>query len=177
MAIEEWKDVLGFEGMYEISSYGRVRSLSRMVPSVMSKTGFRRMNGRIKKLGNHSAGYKCITIGKSQTFLVHRLVARAFHANPDNKPFVNHKDGNKANNQLENLEWSTRQENETHAYSTGLKNSTGSHNVSAKLTEADVKVILSMKGVCTSDEMHKKYGVHIATINRIWQRVIWKHVA
>lgn len=115
--IEIWKPILNYEGMYQISNKGRVRSCDRYV-----KGGKFRI-GKIRKQSTTPKGYKRVTIskdGESKNFMVHRLVAEAFIQNPDNKPQVNHIDGDKANNKANNLEWCTNGENQIHAWKCGL---------------------------------------------------------
>lgn len=120
---EIWKDIEGYEGLYQVSNLGKVRSCDRYVRSV-SKSGKvyrRRLNGLILQ-DYQSDGYHMIDIQKyniRESFLVHRLVAKAFVDNPDNKPAVNHIDRNKDNNSYNNLEWVTNQENSQHAKLTG----------------------------------------------------------
>lgn len=107
---EIWKDIAGYEGLYEVSSKGRVRSLPR-------QTGKFGIKGRILKQFNNRGGYCCVCLSKegcSATIGVHRLVAIAFVPNPENKPQVNHKDEDKQNNNADNLEWVTLQENLEH---------------------------------------------------------------
>lgn len=104
--METWKDIKGFEGIYQISNMGRVKSF-KADP-----------NGRILSIKNSKGDYLNIVLchgNKRRSVKVHRLVAEAFIPNPDNKPEVNHKDGNKQNNRVENLEWVTRIENQRHA--------------------------------------------------------------
>lgn len=105
--MEQWKPIQGYEGRYEVSTYGNVRSfLKGSEPIVM-------------KLISHYHGYKMIFLygngSSNKKHFIHRLVAQTFVENPDNKPFVNHIDCNKGNNKLENLEWMTEKEN-THYY-------------------------------------------------------------
>lgn len=98
--IEEWRPVVGYEGLYEVSSYGRVRSLDRYC--------YRLQKGKVLSPAKDRYGYLTVTLncnGKSKTIKIHRLVAQAFLPNPDNLPQVNHKDENKINNIVYNLEW------------------------------------------------------------------------
>lgn len=109
---EVWKDVSGFEGYYQVSNLGRVRSLDRKVWN--EKRGhFRSLKGRVLKPSN-SREYSDVMLCKNCkpiTMQVHRLVAGAFLSNPENLEYVNHKDENKSNNRLENLEWCTAKYN------------------------------------------------------------------
>ena len=112
---EKWKDVIGFEGKYQVSNLGRVKSLSK-------KLGEKRKE--IIMLSNVSVtrkrSYPKVNLGRNNCRTVHRLVASAFIPNPENKQTVNHIDGNKLNNKLSNLEWSTFRENNQHAKKLGL---------------------------------------------------------
>ena len=118
---EEWRDVSGYEGLYQVSNLGRVRSLDRWRKN---GSGEYKQKGRILNQGDTTTGYKQIVLNKDKkrkTLKVHRLVAIAFIPNPENKPNVNHIDGNPHNNNVENLEWCTQAENVQHAINTGLK--------------------------------------------------------
>lgn len=102
--MERWKDVEGYEGLYQVSSCGRVKSLN------YNHTG----KEKIMKPNKDTNGYLQVNLfkeGKSNTFLVHRLAAQAFLPNPLNLPQINHKDENKENNRLDNIEWCTNQYN------------------------------------------------------------------
>lgn len=108
---EAWKPITGFDGLYEVSSKGRVRSLTRykkIIKPLVTNTGYYQ--------------YQLWNGGICKTGLAHRLVAKAFIPNPDNKPIVNHKDENKLNNSVENLEWVTHVEN--CRYGTAIKRRT-----------------------------------------------------
>lgn len=109
---EIWKPVVGFEGYYEVSNMGRVRSLDR---SVIFKDGRKRLiNGRVLRVENNNNGYQTVSLyknGKEKRNLIHRLVAQAFIPNPYNLPEVNHINEAKTDNRSENLEWCTRKYN------------------------------------------------------------------
>lgn len=117
---EIWVDIKGYEGYYQVSNFGRVRSLDRII--IKNDNGnqyniFRR--GKILHQMTASSQYKQVRLCK-KLYSVHRLVAEAFLDNLDNKPQVNHKDGNKSNNKVDNLEWVTPRENMQHAVDNGL---------------------------------------------------------
>lgn len=109
--MEEWKSIPGYEGLYEISSYGRVKSLEI---SYVRKDGRMYHKPEIILKPNYVSGYLRVGMYKNKTFkyyLIHRLVAQAFLPNPDNLPEVNHLDEDKSNNRVENLEWCDRSYN------------------------------------------------------------------
>jgi hypothetical protein len=171
--IERWTAVRGHEGEFEVSNLGRIKSLAR---HVRNGNGQRIVRERIRALGKHPQGYLTIAYKvDSPPLLVHRVVAQHFIPNPCNKEFVNHLDGNKLNNTVENLEWVTREENEKHALETGLKCSAGSRNSMAKLKEEDVRMIRQMKGKGMSlSALSTAFGVHKVTIGRIVNNKIWQ---
>lgn len=173
MEKEIWEEIKGTNGNYSVSNLGKVKTNTHYVNHISGK---RIVRERIRPLQKHNQGYLCVSIGQSSYKLVHRLVAFSFIPNPNNLEFVNHIDGNKHNNNVSNLEWCTRQHNEDHAFSTGLKNSTGSSNQMAKLVEDNIIEIRQNKLGWSSGFFADKFNVNIATINRIKQGVIWKHV-
>lgn len=107
--IEKWIDIVGFEGLYQISNYGTIRSYPK---TIVRKNGVcAYIHERIIKPTYINSGYQIINVhknGKLHHFLIHRFVAQHFIPNPENLPFVNHKDEVKTNNNVENLEWCTR---------------------------------------------------------------------
>jgi len=120
---EEWKDIKGFEGLYQVSNLGQIKSL--YFTSNKTKKKYRR--DKILKQQKDKQGYMTIRLsyfGKDKTYKTHRLVAKTFIPNIENKLEINHIDGNKANNIVSNLEWTTRSENQKHAYKYGLQTQT-----------------------------------------------------
>lgn len=136
------------------------------------------------KLNPNKKGYLGFDSNKHCNSRVHKLVAEVFLYNPDpkNNTQVNHKDGNKQNNNMFNLEWCTPKENVLHAYENGLisrdnmsKSALGSKNSQAKITEEDVKWIRSHSHL-TKEELAKKFNVSISTIYGILSRKNWNHI-
>lgn len=167
--MEEWKQVDGFEN-YFVSNKGRVYN---------TKTS--------KFIGNKNSdkyGYKRVKLSKpgvKKPIDVHRLVAELFIPNPGNLPCVNHKDGNKENNIVENLEWCSYSENNAHAANTGLMNPLKGENVKlSKLKEEDVKFIRK-NYIPRSKEYNyralaERFGVSKKTIIQCVKRRNWKEV-
>lgn len=118
---EIWKDIPGYEGYYQVSNMGRVKCLDRVVYRGENRNGvpiYQRVYSKVLAIHTTRNGYYSIMLhkdGKSRRFLVHRLVAWAFIPNPNGKPDINHKDGNRKNPVVTNLEWCTQGENILHA--------------------------------------------------------------
>ena len=111
-----WKDVVGYEGRYQVSNFGQVRSLDVSLPC--KNGGVSVHKGRIKPLNKNNRGYVTVALckdGKTRRTLLHRLVAKAFVDNTECKPQVNHIDGDISNNMASNLEWVTDDENKAHS--------------------------------------------------------------
>lgn len=131
--MEIWKDVLGYETHYEISSHGRLRSKDKVVPCKGGKT--RRAAGKMRKLFLNKKGYVIATLslgGKLATFTIHQLVAQAFMSGFVKGDELNHDDGDKTNNKISNLELSNPSHNQLHAVRNGLVPKVGAsrfHNV------------------------------------------------
>lgn len=112
---EIWKDVVGYEGYYQISNLGRVKSVERYCRNKL--VGLQLVKEKIRKTTSTTAGYEYVVLakkGKNKTCLIHRLVAEAFLPNPNNLKCVNHKDENPHNNNVDNLEWCTYAYNNTY---------------------------------------------------------------
>lgn len=111
--MEIWKDIKDYEGIYQISNYGRIKSLERLI-LYPDKKHKKTIKNAILKSCDNGRGYKCIYLtknGKREIKYIHRLVAEAFIENIENKKYVNHKDFNKSNNYVSNLEWCSQKEN------------------------------------------------------------------
>lgn len=181
-AFEVWKDIVGYEGVYQVSSLGRVRSLDRTKKDRWGNNV--PLSGRILKQKLNRGGYYCVHLrtNKESHPTVHRLVALTFIDNPENKETVNHKDGCKTNNAVENLEWATISENTKHAIENGLytppniKEHTryGTDAHSCKLTEDDIIQIrkLRCEGL-TYNAISKIYKIGITQVSRICKFQSW----
>ena len=136
----------------------------------------------IKPLTFQNSGYLRVNItddnGKQHTKLIHRLVAEEHIPNPENKPQVNHKDGDKHNNHMDNLEWVTSSENARHAFDKGLKiPRKGEDRPTAKLTnEQAIELINDIKLGATTTQLATKYGLHSRYVSLIRHKKRWKHI-
>jgi hypothetical protein len=181
--MEIWKDIKDYEGLYQVSSLGNVKSIDRAISSKNGKRIFN-VNGKPLKGFANKNGYKRVHLTKEhkgKSYFVHRLVAFNFLDKPNYKCEVNHIDGNKFNNFISNLEWVTHSENLQHAFDNGLaKKMMGSKNHKAKLNEDDVREIrkiASQKRNYGRKDIAKKYGVtekHIQDI--VNSKTLWNHV-
>lgn len=135
--LEEWRDIVNYEGIYQISSLGNLRSLDRL------DAAGHKLKGKEMSLVVKTTGYVGVTLcknGKKTNKRVHRLVAEAFIENKENKTQVNHLDGNKTNNNVSNLVWSTPSENTIHAYKNGLAKANYGPGAKASAKKRSVKL-------------------------------------
>lgn len=178
MEQEIFKDIKGFEGKYQVSNFGNARSLDI---KIKVKNGFRTYKGKPLVLSTNSNGYLGVSLSIKncrRNAYIHRLVAETFLPNPLNKKCVNHKDGNKQNNNIDNLEWNTYKENQNHAYDNNLWDLNGENCRLAKLTNKKVLQIrkLSFAGELTNKEIAKKFNIYHSTVYKIHKRETWKHI-
>lgn len=168
--MEVWKDIKGYEGLYQVSNMGRVKSLKRKSRNLNNE------EDRILKHAVNKFGYCHFSLSKfneSKTMTMHRVVAKYFIPNPKNKPCVNHINGIKTDNKVENLEWVTYSENMKHAYKKGLNKQIGETCNTAKLTEQDVLDIFKLKKFFTNKELCNIFGVKQVQMWRILNKKRW----
>lgn len=169
MVKEIWKDISDYNGLYQVSNLGRIKS-------------FKRNREIILKPFKNRCGYYQVDLNKNtkgKTYTNHRLVMFAFKLEEKFEyNEVNHIDGNKENNTLDNLEWCTRSENLKHAYNTGLKSSIGENNSRSKLTEIQVKKIRFYydNKIFNQSKLSKMYNVNKQSISNIVLYKTWTKV-
>lgn len=183
---EEWRPVSGYEGYYEVSNLGRVKSAAIFIrhDGNWAEVGGYVKKIKIKNQNINRYGYKAIKLcklGKCKTLLVHRLVALAFIPTDNPKNQINHMDGNKENNTIENLEWVTAAENMQHAWATGLVNNKhmlGSNHHSALLNEEKVREIRRLHQTTKPPikDLAEKFGVSVGSIKDVIYNRTWKAV-
>jgi len=176
--MEIWKAIIGFE-RYQISNLGRVKSLPKTW--VSGRGRILSHDGKILFQQKSPQGYLSVKVsdGKHKRFRTHRLVALAFIPNPENKPEVNHKDGNKENNHVSNLEWATGSENVKHSFDAGLKTSSkGENHGRSKLNETAVREIRYAYNnrIATFRSLAKKFQVHPSVISDCAKLKTWNHI-
>ena len=163
--MEIWKDVIGYEGHYQVSNFGNVRSIKfgKILP-IKERTEF---------------GYKKFMLRKpnhKKIVFTHRIVAESFIDNPHKKPFVNHKNSLKNDNTVENLEWCTASENLKHSFTHGKNSQTGERNANSKLTDIQVyKIKFETDGMLHS-EIAKIYNINNNYVGMIKRNERWPHI-
>jgi hypothetical protein len=171
--IEEWRPVVGYEGIYEVSSAGGIRRIKT------AKGG--RIGPISAVLCNTGAGYFIVRLYDGtgskgrRTVYIHRLVAAAFLGPCGEGLQVNHIDGNSRNNHAANLEYITQAGNVRHAVAIGLI-PLGERSHSAKLTERQVREIIALKGKLTTRKVGEMYGIACGVVSQIQNRKLWKHL-
>jgi hypothetical protein len=181
---EKWEPIVGYEGFYEVSNWGRIRSVPRVIFTVNRKNASykRIIKGGLLKLNTKWSGYPRVKLTRNSEYTkhsVHRLVAEAFLPNPDNKPCVNHKNGIRTDNYYHNLEWATYQENSQHAVDTGLNSGPkGEKCGNSKLKEEEVLKICYMVdyGELTQKQIAKIFGISNITVSNISRGNSWSHI-
>lgn len=178
--LEVWKPADGYEWAYSVSNYGRISSVSRVAKR--STNGPLPIRGRLLTGALSNRGYLYVTLtvdGKKKNLSIHRLVARTFLDNHRHLPQVNHKDGNKKNNHVENLEWCTNRDNAIHALRIGLSSppTSGPGEISPahKLTWESARRIraLARAGI-PQRAIAQLYGVAQGTVGHIVNGRTWK---
>ena len=174
--MEIWMDIKGYEGLYKVSNFGKIKSLGR---KVKSSNGYRLKKEKILKQTEDGRGYNAVHLckeGKCKQFRVHRIVATAFIRNPKKGEVVNHIDGNKLNNNYLNLEWCTSRQNNIHAIEEGLWKGHGVTHYLSKFSKKDVEQIRNEKKKGrTNLEISKEYMVHETTIAKIIRGESYKY--
>lgn len=175
---EIWKPIKDYEDFYEVSNFGRIKALSKTVNKGKCHRSWKE---HYLKYGLDNSGYYRTNLSKdgtNKTIKVHRIVAQTFIDNPENKPTVNHINGIKTDNRVENLEWCTQNENMQHACDNKLKRNNGEHNTQHKLTYDDICYIRSVYKARDPKygaiPLSRKFGVHRKTISRITLLQYWK---
>lgn len=177
MQNEIWTDIHGYEGRYQVSNFGRVKSLPRTFKA--KRGGQRVVAGKILATNPNKKGYQVFSIvkdGKRNTLNVHSLVAQYFVDGRKPGLQVNHKDGDKSNNYFKNLEWVTQSENMRHSIDVlGKSFANGENHGRSKLTQSDVNDIKEMlSGGCKLRLVAEKFGVSIGAISLIKNGKNWK---
>lgn len=177
----EWRQIPGFGNHYLVGSNGIIKSTDRIVTQ---KNGISKPYAGKKLVQYSNKGYLYVTLsggGQQKAAKVHRVVCEAFHPNPENKPFVNHKNGIRGDNRAENLEWCTSKENRIHARDVlGVKSSVpcqGELNRNAKLSESDVYELHNhLNGGGTIDHFAEAKGLQKRSVMNILKGKSWRHL-
>lgn len=183
--IEIWKPIIGYELLYEVSNFGRIKYPNKSIVRRRKNSSEKTSQFRKEKFSvgyTNKKGYLNIKLqdGSSlKSVRVHRLVAIHFIPNPLNLPQVNHKDTNKKNNRVDNLEWCDNSHNIKHAYAHGLLSRKGERQNTCKIKEADVlevREFYSQNPKALRKIYAEKLNITQTTICNIIHRKIWKHI-
>lgn len=160
------KEIKNYEGLYSVTKEGKI---------------FGNKRNKFLRQRTNRAGYLVVNLSKNnilKTLAVHRITAQTFLDNPENKRTVNHKNGNKSNNNINNLEWCTDSENQKHSYRTGLNKSIGENHFRSNLTEKEVLEIrrLLKETKITQMKLSKMFNVATGTVSNIKTRKTWKYI-
>lgn len=121
---EIWKDIKGYDGLYQISNLGNVKKIKNKKYNINKKEVEEKEINKYISIGKHKLGYKYVKLtdknGIRKNLFLHRIIAETFVENPNNFNIINHKDGDKSNNNINNLEWTTQKDNVNHAWKNGL---------------------------------------------------------
>lgn len=174
--VEEWEDLIGYEDHYMVSSFGRIKSLAREVHRKLDSVS--NIPETLKKQRVNKFGYSTVYVSinkKYKHYMTHVLVAEHFIGKkPTPSHQVNHKDGNKQNNHVSNLEWTTPSENKKHAYRLGLMCQKGENHASNKLNNDQVLYIFT--STVPVKELAVKFGVCKSSITNIKKGYTWAHI-
>lgn len=177
---EIWKDIPNYEGIYQVSNFGRVK---RLQTSFMRKRQGKlnlkekELKGTINFFGYHRVMF--YKNSKGESIAIHRLVAQLFIENINNKPQVNHIDGNKTNNHVSNLEWCNNSENQLHAWKLGLNRTSDNldlYRTNCKINKELVKIIREELKTNKSRDIAKKYNLSQSQVSNIKNNKSWKVV-
>lgn len=174
--MEDWRPVVGFELQYEVSNAGRVRRLARELIRANGKRY--RVAEKLLAQVAHPRGYRMVGFKvapkTNRVFLVHRIVAQAFIPNPDGLPDVNHKDLDKTNNVVGNLEWVTERGNQRHAASHGRFHGRTNVNARFKLTPVDVdNILIWLDAGARQDVIAEQFGISQSMVSMIKTKRAW----
>lgn len=181
---ERWMPISGYEGLYSISNMGKVKSFNKVIWRKSKNGGaWKEYNGGVLSQRMSTSGYikveLCDLYGNKRGLFIHRLIADAFIGDIPDGYVVNHKDGDKTNNIVSNLEIVSKRDDILHAYATGLRKPVRwdkTNYANAKLTEKDIIDIRKNKGKIIGRELAKIYNVTQANISRILTNQTWKDV-
>lgn len=178
---EIWRDIQGYEGRYQISNIGRLKSLKRATQGTRSdgSTYTQQIRETMLLQTYNSTGYLGSSLyyaGVGTRCFTHRLVAQAFIPNPDNLPQVNHIDGDKSNNTIENLEWVSAKTNMIHGFTTGLITvPSGAESAHAKLTWEEVRYIRGNPEGMLQKELAAMFGIGCSTVSHVQHYKTYKN--